>query len=550
MQSYLQYRYLRSSIHRLIGSDREKHAVDEDPSSSRDSPAPDAVSNPPGSDLEKEHTTPILSCAKVLEKPDSCCTSPSEQIFIVSWNGPNDPANPRNFSIARKMMTTLIVGAIALVVGAASATDAAIVPQAAEEFHVSDVAESLATGIYLMGYAFGAVLAAPFSEIFGRNLIYISTLILFAIFILGSALAPNFGGQVVLRFLAGFFGSTPLVCAGGSIADLWDQMEKTYAFPIYAIAGFGGPVLGPVMASYVAFGSLSNWRWAEWISLIIAGLVLVLVLLFMPETFGPLILQWKAQEIRKLTSDERYKAELEVTHRTLSMRMKIALTRPFVMATEPIVILMTLYITVLYIVLFTFLDGYTFIFKDVYGISQGLTNVCFLGIYIGTCLPALLIYPIYRITEKDLAKVRAAGRQNLDPEVRLWFGMLGGSISIPVSLFWMGWTDYPSVSIWSPLIASALFGCGVLCVFLMVYMYVIDSYEIYAASALTLVTFVRYLIAGVMTVVGIPFYRNMGSHWTLTIMACISALLVPLPFVFYKWGPTIRSYSKHAAVKV
>ncbi|KAK9316741.1 hypothetical protein V1524DRAFT_339565, partial [Lipomyces starkeyi] len=71
------------------------------------------------------------------------------------------------------------------------------------------------------------VLAAPFSETLGRNIIYFSTLVLFAIFIMGSVLAPDIGGQVVLRFFAGFFGSTPLVCAGGSIADLWDQMEKS-----------------------------------------------------------------------------------------------------------------------------------------------------------------------------------------------------------------------------------------------------------------------------------------------------------------------------------
>lgn len=39
-----------------------------------------------------------------------------------------------------------------------------------------------------------------------------------------------------------------------------------------------------------------------------------------------------------------------------------------------------------------------------------------------------------------------------------------------------------------------------------------------------------------MTIVGIPFYKNMGVQYTLTIMACLSALLVPVPYVFYKYG--------------
>lgn len=76
-------------------------------------------------------------------------------------------------------------------------------------------------------------------------------------------------------------------------------------------------------------------------------------------------------------------------------------------------------------------------------------------------------------------------------------------------------------------------------------MYVIECYQAYAASALGFMTVSRYAVAGAMTIVGIPFYRNMGVQWTLTILGCISAALVPVPFVFYRFGPTIRSWSKY-----
>lgn len=77
-------------------------------------------------------------------------------------------------------------------------------------------------------------------------------------------------------------------------------------------------------------------------------------------------------------------------------------------------------------------------------------------------------------------------------------------------------------------------------------MYVIDSYAVYAASALSFVTLTRYLAAGGMTVVGIPFYQNMDPHWTLTILGAISALMVPVPFVFYYYGARIRVKSVYA----
>lgn len=41
-------------------------------------------------------------------------------------------------------------------------------------------------------------------------------------------------------------------------------------------------------------------------------------------------------------------------------------------------------------------------------------------------------------------------------------------------------------------------------------------------------------------------YENLGVHYTLTILACLCALLVPVPYVFYRAGPWIRSKSKYA----
>ena len=225
--------------------------------------------------------------------------------------------------------------------------------------------------------------------------------------------------------------------------------------------------------------------------------------------------------------------------------------------------LIALYLTIVYIVLFTFLEGYTFIFQETYGISQGITGLCFLGIIIGLLGANALTPLIYRWAKRDLQKIKEKGGTRLPPEFRLWYSMLGGAFALPISLFWMGWTARSDISIWSPLAASVLFGYGkfsifqkiyetltitpgTLCIFITSYQYIIDSYETYAASALASITFIRYMASGGMTVVGIPFYKNLGVAYTLTIMGCISALLVPVPYVFFKYGWWIRSKSKYA----
>lgn len=375
---------------------------------------------------------------------------------------------------------------------------------------------------------------------------YIVTLALYMIWIMASALAPNIGSQLVFRFFAGFFGSSPLTCAGGSVADLWDPLERVYTFPIFANAAFMGPVLGPVIGGWISISPLVSWRWTEWITLIISGLVLGSVVLLQPETYSPVLLKWKAQQLRKLTGDERFAAPIEVREESFVYRLRVALYRPFLLTfQEPIIVLIALYLTVVYIILFTFLDGYDYIFGEIHGTSEGITGTCFLGIALGLCVSSALVPLIYRWAKRDLQKIKDEGGERLPPEFRLWFSMLGGAPAIPISLFWMGWTSDSNISLWSPLAASVLFGYGILSVFISSYQYIIDSYEIYAASGLASVTLLRYLAAGGMVVVGVPFYENLGVHYTLTILGCISAVLVPVPYIFYKYGHLIRARSKY-----
>jgi len=162
--------------------------------------------------------------------------------YLVEWP-PNDPLMPRNWPRLKRIKTTLLIDLVTFVVTAASSIDSAVVVPAAAEFGVSLVTETLGgTGIYLIGFGCGALLASPLSELVGRYPVYMGTLVIFGIWIMAAALSPNIGAQIVFRFLAGCFASAPLTVAGGSISDIWNGREKTWGFPLFAITGFGGPV--------------------------------------------------------------------------------------------------------------------------------------------------------------------------------------------------------------------------------------------------------------------------------------------------------------------
>ena len=171
---------------------------------------------------------------------------------------------------------------------------------------------------------------------------------------MAAGLAPNFAAKIVFRFLAGFFGSAPLTVGGGTIADLYNPLQATIAFPLMAIPAFSGPILGPVITSYVGRPGGLSWRWSEWTMLILAGVVLTLIMLFQPETYAPLLLKWKAKQYRKLTADQRFCSELDIVKTPVITRLVANGTRPFIIAwSEPIILTFCLYLSIIYIILFT-----------------------------------------------------------------------------------------------------------------------------------------------------------------------------------------------------
>jgi multidrug resistance protein len=467
-------------------------------------------------------------------------------VFVVSWESAEDPLDPKNWGFAKRIGLTFIISLIGGVVGFAAAVDSAVIPEAADEFGVTQIIEALATGLFLIGFGFGGLVAGPFSETVGRNPIYITTMILYMLFLVGAGASPNIQSQLVCRFFAGIFGATPLVCAGGSLSDIWTPQERVFSFPLFACFSFLGPLLGPLVGDWIGESSAISWRWTEWVTLIASGVILAIVCLIQPETYAPVLLGWKAKHLRRLTNDERFRGAIEIRDTPLAVRLGRALYRPFLMMVqEPILVLFGLYLTVVYIVLFTFFTGYTYIFTDIYGLSQGMTGVCFIGEMVGILSCSALIPLNMHLRKRDIARAKALGPDvTVAPESRLYWAMIGGPV-IPISLFWMGWTARADISIWSPLVASGFFGFGVLCVFMTTYQYLMDTYEVYAASALAGITFIRYTVSGAFIEISLPFYENMGVAYTLTILGSLSGVLVLIPYAFYRYGPAIRKRSKY-----
>lgn len=170
------------------------------------------------------------------DRPNSHPPSSDSKVgpFEVTWgSSEDDDYNPQKWSYTKKWILTTLLAGIAINVGIGASINSASSEEAAQFFGVSIELMELQTAIYLIGFGLAAPIFGPLSELGGRLPVYCLTLFFFVIFEIGAGLSQTFAQRIVLRFFSGFFGSTPLSNAGGSLADIVNAAERTYFFPVF-----------------------------------------------------------------------------------------------------------------------------------------------------------------------------------------------------------------------------------------------------------------------------------------------------------------------------
>ena len=96
----------------------------------------------------------------------------------------------------------------------------------------------------MLGIAFGPIIAAPLSEMYGRCPIYLYSIPLFAAFIAGAGASSNITSLVLCRMFAGFFASPGLSIGTATIADVWSVSDRATPMAMYIATPFIGPTIG------------------------------------------------------------------------------------------------------------------------------------------------------------------------------------------------------------------------------------------------------------------------------------------------------------------
>lgn len=426
-----------------------------------------------------------------------------------------------------------------------------------KEFHVDIKTAALGQMVFLVTYAFGCELWAPFSEEFGRKWILQLSLFLVNIWQIPSAIAPNMTTMIVARALGG-------ICSGGGsvtlgiVADMFESAWQSYAVCTVVLASTSGSVIAPIFGGIIE--TKLPWQWVFWISAILGGATQFLHL-FVPETRPEVLLAREAARRREETGADiwgeiekkgTFRERLQQEPQDLFRDIWELMWRPYLfLATEPIIASLSL------------LSGFadTLIFIGLSSYPRVMHNWHFGKVSIGLCFSALLVayivaFFVFLWQYRKDRQIMQGNPDALRPEHRLmmllWFAPM-----LPVGMFAYGLVSVgPARNLhwFAPIFFSWVVGLSNFAVYMATIDYMVASYGKYAASATGGNGFCRDLLAGTAALFAGPMYDNTAKHagewqymWPTEILALIALLLViPVYLLYFKYGEILRRKSFYA----
>ncbi|KAM3431187.1 hypothetical protein MY4824_007291 [Beauveria thailandica] len=459
--------------------------------------------------------------------------------LLVTWNGDDDPEHPYNWKEPLKWAITILLSFGGLVTLMSGAMLAPALQDIAHDFNTDEKNAQIFLSIYVLAFAFGPMVLAPCTEVFGRRPVWLICACYYIAWNTAAGFSKSPGVLILCRVMSGLGASAEFAVSSPVLADIWtpDQRGKSYA--ISTFLPLLGPALGPIIGGAVTH--TIGWRWIFYILSIYDGILVIAGFFLLPETFKVILLERKAKKLRKETGQAYYTEE---SHEKLGSRLSVSLTRPFrLLFTHPTIqfmgILLAYNFGLLYIVLSTFAT----LWIDRYRQSTLVSGLHYIALVIGYTVAAQ-VGSLFMDKIWAYLKNRAGGMKTA-PEYRVPL-MVPGAVLVLAGIFMYGWTAQYRVHWIAPDIGIAIFGCGIILNTQAMQAYVTESYLGHVASASAASQFLRSITGFAFPLFAPSLYSDLGYGWGNSVLGfAFLVLAAPAPIVLWLFGAKMRAIGKH-----
>lgn len=466
--------------------------------------------------------------------------------------------DPQNWLLCYKVYVLFVYVLLTMVTTYTSGAYAPGIPSMRKDFHVSAIVAQLGTSLYMFGIGAGTLLWGPLSQTLGRRPVMIIAYTAHICFALGVCLAQNIETLLVCRFFGGTMGSVCFPNIAGGIVDMTTSRDRSPYNTCFRLTTLLGPALAALLGNVAVHDS--DWRWNLRSLPIINACVLLLYVITVPETYMPLVRarqELMAAELQAISEMTHHQPVSTSRVHTLLRRcvwskndlqelgnnFASQLTMPWVMLfKEPIVMIVCLYTSILYGLLYGSLLFFPYVWGEIRGFTPVNMGYVYFSVMLGYLLSGLLIGSF--LQHRDFARAWDNGENT--PELRIK-SHLWTELFVPVGLFIFAWTGpFPEVHWIAPCIGLLCFAFGMMSVFNGWMSYLGDTYATNVAVVIAINTFCRSSLAGAFPLFTNQMLHSMSFQGAMSLFAGITVPLSAVGIMFACYGHQLRIHSMRA----
>ncbi|KAG2221157.1 hypothetical protein INT45_007734 [Circinella minor] len=489
----------------------------------------------------------------------------TQHIFNVnsfkSWLSLRSKLNedPRKrFSSCIKTLIIITMSFSASMAGFAGTIYYPSIPEIEIELNATSLATALAASLFVLFAGIFPILWGSISDFYHiRRLIMIISIAIFILSSLGIAVVSNIWVLVILRCCQAIGASPGQVIGSAIITDLYPVETRGRAYGKFFLGMFIGPIIAPTIGGFLAASDM-KWRATFLFCLAFGGVLLILVILCVPETYrdhqrfddSPSLpttaVESSTQEITSDTNIARWTtvstiSKEQVYNNQLNNKKKFNPVRPFGLLRFPHILLPSLATAIIFGSMFSIETVLPNLFYQEYGFNSLQIGLAYLGGGIGHIFGAIFSgYASDKLLLRNRSK-RANGQHMIEDRItiNIWPCFL---ILVPLGLLLFGWSITNGMSYWYGIV-----GFGIQCfatnqIMAAVGAYLSDANPEQPASAAAAKMCIYMTICCILSLTSLPILQNIGAGYLTVVLAVLSWCSAALLLIIKIYGHQLRRH--------
>ncbi|KAK4144463.1 major facilitator superfamily domain-containing protein [Dichotomopilus funicola] len=429
----------------------------------------------------------------------------------------------------------------------------------AEEYRVSTTLINLTITMYMIFQGLAPSFTGSLSDSVGRRPIYVLCFVIYIGANIGLALQHSFAALMVLRCLQSSGSSGTIALGNAVVTDVASAAERGSYMGYVSLGGVVGVSLGAVVGGILS--DFLGWRSIFWFLVICAGVVVLLIALFLPETARAVVgngssepVEWNLSLWDLLPSTKRRRASELAAHGSAGIAKSRSFVNPFLtlkICADKEAGIVLLANGIIFAGYYALVSAIPSQFERLYGFDDLRIGLSFIPVGVSAAISAIAVgygvdWNFARHCRRLGLSVDEAKQMNRDlgsfpiESVRCEIALPCLALA-SVAFIVYGWLLSYGTSVAGPLVMLFFVGFGVNGFFTILSVLMVDVYPQAPATATAANNLVRCWIGAGASAVIIPMIDAMTSGWAYTFIALVYLLMAPLLWVVMRWGPRWRA---------